>query len=148
MVGVRTYFVLYVQSLYTLKQVFIFPEYNPRYFDEPETFKPSRWEGISADSETFTAFSFGAFSTSSLVFCLSFESSLACHDLRPAHMHWPEIRDRRGCMLANHGFARLACRAADAAGRDRRNVVPAGFGCSSWYNAVCIRHSSQVCEEI
>ncbi|KAG9223608.1 hypothetical protein CCMSSC00406_0009239 [Pleurotus cornucopiae] len=34
-------------------------QYNPRYFDEPEKFKPSRWEGISADSETFTAFSFG-----------------------------------------------------------------------------------------
>ncbi|KAF9493461.1 cytochrome P450 [Pleurotus eryngii] len=34
-------------------------QYNPRYFDEPEKFKSSRWEGISADSEIFTAFSFG-----------------------------------------------------------------------------------------
>ncbi|KAL4263744.1 cytochrome P450 family protein [Pleurotus pulmonarius] len=34
-------------------------QYNPRYFDEPEKFKPTRWEGISGDSEAFTAFSFG-----------------------------------------------------------------------------------------
>ncbi|KAF4570137.1 hypothetical protein EYR36_009943 [Pleurotus pulmonarius] len=34
-------------------------QHNPRYFDEPEKFKPSRWEGISSDSEAFTAFSFG-----------------------------------------------------------------------------------------
>jgi len=34
-------------------------EYNPRYFDEPEKFKPSRWYGVPADSEMFTAFSVG-----------------------------------------------------------------------------------------
>ncbi|KAL4256226.1 cytochrome P450 family protein [Pleurotus pulmonarius] len=34
-------------------------QYNPRYFDEPEKFKPSRWEGVSPDSEAFTAFGFG-----------------------------------------------------------------------------------------
>ncbi|KAH8827540.1 cytochrome P450 [Flagelloscypha sp. PMI_526] len=35
-------------------------QYNPRYFDEPEEFRPSRWEGISPDSEQVTAFSVGA----------------------------------------------------------------------------------------
>ncbi|KAG7441096.1 cytochrome P450 [Guyanagaster necrorhizus] len=34
-------------------------QYNPRYFDEPEKFKPSRWHGISNESEAFTAFSVG-----------------------------------------------------------------------------------------
>ncbi|KAJ7590446.1 cytochrome P450 [Mycena floridula] len=33
---------------------------NPRYFDEPEKFKPSRWYDIPSDSETFSAFSIGA----------------------------------------------------------------------------------------
>ncbi|KAK0203454.1 cytochrome P450 [Desarmillaria ectypa] len=35
-------------------------QYNPRYFDEPEKFKPSRWHGISNESEVFTAFSIGS----------------------------------------------------------------------------------------
>ncbi|KAF9448129.1 cytochrome P450 [Macrolepiota fuliginosa MF-IS2] len=34
-------------------------QYNPRYFDEPEKFKPSRWHGVPAESEAFTAFSVG-----------------------------------------------------------------------------------------
>ncbi|KAF4594330.1 hypothetical protein EYR40_009133 [Pleurotus pulmonarius] len=34
-------------------------QYSPRYFDEPAKFKPSRWEGVSPDSEAFTAFGFG-----------------------------------------------------------------------------------------
>lgn len=34
-------------------------QYNPRYFDEPEKYKPSRWYGISNDSEAFSAFSIG-----------------------------------------------------------------------------------------
>ncbi|KAK0474149.1 cytochrome P450 [Armillaria novae-zelandiae] len=34
-------------------------QYNPRYFEEPEKFKPSRWHGISNESEAFTAFSIG-----------------------------------------------------------------------------------------
>ncbi|KAK0237713.1 cytochrome P450 [Armillaria nabsnona] len=34
-------------------------QYNPRYFEEPEKFKPSRWYGISNESESFTAFSIG-----------------------------------------------------------------------------------------
>ncbi|KXN80680.1 Cytochrome P450 4d8, partial [Leucoagaricus sp. SymC.cos] len=34
-------------------------QYNPRYFDEPGKFKPSRWYGVPADSEMFTAFSIG-----------------------------------------------------------------------------------------
>lgn len=35
-------------------------EYNPRYFDEPEKYKPSRWYGLSND-EVFSAFSIGMF---------------------------------------------------------------------------------------
>ncbi|KAJ8517940.1 hypothetical protein ONZ45_g4933 [Pleurotus djamor] len=34
-------------------------QYNPRYFDQPEQFKPSRWEGVSNESESFSAFSIG-----------------------------------------------------------------------------------------
>ncbi|KAF7344606.1 hypothetical protein MSAN_01942800 [Mycena sanguinolenta] len=34
-------------------------QYNPRYFEDPETYKPSRWYGLPADSEQFTAFSVG-----------------------------------------------------------------------------------------
>ncbi|KAH8831639.1 cytochrome P450 [Flagelloscypha sp. PMI_526] len=33
---------------------------NPRYFEDPEEYRPSRWEGVSPDSEQFTAFSVGA----------------------------------------------------------------------------------------
>ncbi|KAG6841505.1 hypothetical protein C0991_010363 [Blastosporella zonata] len=34
-------------------------QYNPRYFDEPEKYKPSRWYSISTESEAFSAFSIG-----------------------------------------------------------------------------------------
>ncbi|KAF9051514.1 cytochrome P450 [Panaeolus papilionaceus] len=34
-------------------------QYNPRYFDEPEKFKPSRWYGVTSESEMFSAFSVG-----------------------------------------------------------------------------------------
>ncbi|KAF7344610.1 hypothetical protein MSAN_01943300 [Mycena sanguinolenta] len=34
-------------------------QYNPRYVDEPGTYKPSRWYGLPADSDLFTAFSVG-----------------------------------------------------------------------------------------
>ncbi|KAF8882453.1 cytochrome P450 [Infundibulicybe gibba] len=30
-------------------------QYNPRYFDEPEKFKPSRWYDLRSDSEAFSA---------------------------------------------------------------------------------------------
>ncbi|KAF9256525.1 cytochrome P450 [Marasmius fiardii PR-910] len=33
---------------------------NPRYFEEPNEYKPSRWHGIPNDSEQFTAFSIGS----------------------------------------------------------------------------------------
>jgi len=33
-------------------------QYNPRYFDEPEKYKPSRWYGISND-DAFSAFNIG-----------------------------------------------------------------------------------------
>ncbi|KAF8644316.1 hypothetical protein AX16_008524 [Volvariella volvacea WC 439] len=35
-------------------------QYNERYFDEPEKFKPSRWYDIANESEVFTAFSVGS----------------------------------------------------------------------------------------
>jgi len=34
-------------------------QYNPRYFADPAMYKPSRWYGLPADSELFTAFSVG-----------------------------------------------------------------------------------------
>ena len=34
-------------------------ELNPRYFSEPEKYKPSRWYGLPSDSEVFSAFSIG-----------------------------------------------------------------------------------------
>ncbi|KAJ7512690.1 cytochrome P450 [Mycena galericulata] len=34
-------------------------QYNPRYFEDPHTYKPSRWYGLPTDSELFTAFSVG-----------------------------------------------------------------------------------------
>ncbi|KAF9529862.1 cytochrome P450 [Crepidotus variabilis] len=34
-------------------------QYNPRYFEDPTVFKPSRWHGISNDSDAFLAFSIG-----------------------------------------------------------------------------------------
>jgi hypothetical protein len=35
-------------------------EYNPRYFPEPEKYKPSRWYGIKTSPEVeFSAFSIG-----------------------------------------------------------------------------------------
>lgn len=49
--NVLLYEINHKQSLYA--------EYNPRYFDEPEKFKPSRWSGISPESEAFSAFSIG-----------------------------------------------------------------------------------------
>ncbi|KAG5633272.1 hypothetical protein H0H81_009242, partial [Sphagnurus paluster] len=33
--------------------------YNPRYFKDPEEFKPSRWSGVSNESEVFLGFSIG-----------------------------------------------------------------------------------------
>ena len=35
-------------------------EFNPRYFPEPEKYKPSCWYGLPSDSEVFSAFSSGA----------------------------------------------------------------------------------------
>ncbi|PFH49865.1 hypothetical protein AMATHDRAFT_4487 [Amanita thiersii Skay4041] len=35
-------------------------QYNPRYFDEPMKFKPSRWYGVSNESEMFSGFSVGS----------------------------------------------------------------------------------------
>ncbi|KAK1217172.1 hypothetical protein PQX77_020180 [Marasmius sp. AFHP31] len=32
---------------------------NPRYYEDPEEYKPSRWHAVPNDSEQFTAFSFG-----------------------------------------------------------------------------------------
>ncbi|KAJ7719188.1 cytochrome P450 [Mycena maculata] len=33
--------------------------YNPRYYDDPKIYRPSRWYGLPTDSELFTAFSVG-----------------------------------------------------------------------------------------
>ncbi|KAF8997082.1 cytochrome P450 [Cyathus striatus] len=33
--------------------------YNPRYFEDPQEFKPSRWHGITNESESYYAFGFG-----------------------------------------------------------------------------------------
>ncbi|KAG6909415.1 hypothetical protein DXG01_000568 [Tephrocybe rancida] len=34
-------------------------KYNPRYFPDPEESKPSRWCGVSSESEVFSVFSLG-----------------------------------------------------------------------------------------
>ncbi|KAJ7185586.1 cytochrome P450 [Mycena filopes] len=34
-------------------------QYNPRYFENPDEYRPSRWYGLPSDSELFTAFSVG-----------------------------------------------------------------------------------------
>ncbi|KAF7316444.1 hypothetical protein MIND_00163400 [Mycena indigotica] len=34
-------------------------QYNPRHFEDPAEFRPSRWYGLPTDSEAFTAFSVG-----------------------------------------------------------------------------------------
>ncbi|KAJ7634855.1 cytochrome P450 [Roridomyces roridus] len=34
-------------------------QHNPRYFEDPHIYKPSRWYGLPTDSELFTAFSVG-----------------------------------------------------------------------------------------
>lgn len=34
-------------------------EYNPRYFDQPNEYRPSRWYEVSNESEAFSAFSIG-----------------------------------------------------------------------------------------
>jgi hypothetical protein len=48
-------------SLLTNQCSFFSPlEYNPRYFSEPEEYRPSRWYGLANDSEAFSAFSVGA----------------------------------------------------------------------------------------
>jgi hypothetical protein len=40
-------------------QLILLEEYNPRYFDEPEKYKPSRWYGATSESEAFSLFSVG-----------------------------------------------------------------------------------------
>ncbi|KAK2462366.1 hypothetical protein APHAL10511_005672 [Amanita phalloides] len=35
-------------------------QYNSKYYDEPEKYKPSRWYGLETESEAFTGFSIGA----------------------------------------------------------------------------------------
>ncbi|KAG6917128.1 hypothetical protein DXG01_003794 [Tephrocybe rancida] len=61
MVGVRKSLILCLlpHRLTNDPIIFIFKEYNPRYFDEPTQYKPSRWYNISSESEAFSAFSIG-----------------------------------------------------------------------------------------
>ncbi|PPQ91914.1 hypothetical protein CVT25_001285 [Psilocybe cyanescens] len=35
-------------------------QYNPRYFDNPGEYRPSRWYGVNNESESFSAFSIGS----------------------------------------------------------------------------------------
>jgi cytochrome P450 len=56
MVGVREYSILTSRRTGRSHSS---AEYNPRYFEEPNKYKPSRWYGLPADSELFTAFSIG-----------------------------------------------------------------------------------------
>ena len=57
MVGVRTFSFITIPHM-VLELDWPLTEYNPRYFDEPEKYRPSRWYGISND-EAFSAFSIG-----------------------------------------------------------------------------------------
>lgn len=58
MIGIRECISIFARSLTLFAQCCI-PEYNPRYYKEPEKFKPSRWEGAPNELENLTAFSFG-----------------------------------------------------------------------------------------
>ena len=61
MIGLRT-FVFFPYHPFTTQylelELIQIIEYNPRYFDEPEEYKPSRWHNISND-EAFSAFNIG-----------------------------------------------------------------------------------------
>lgn len=65
MVGVREYSILFLCIPYVQLDLITLPsvDYNPRYFPEPETFKPSRWHDVittsGPDTEIFSAFSVG-----------------------------------------------------------------------------------------
>ncbi len=61
MIGVRKCMKPGFSALVPLTKEMRFLEYNPRYFEEPEKFKPSRWYGVPAESDMFTAFSVGVF---------------------------------------------------------------------------------------
>jgi hypothetical protein len=77
-------------------------EYNPRYFEDPAMYKPSRWYGLPGDSELFTAFSVGE-----LLLWPPTAPRLRRTPKRTPCMPWQEIRDGRGYVLLGLIAARL-----------------------------------------
>lgn len=94
------------------------PEYNPRYFDEPEKYKPSRWYGVSNESEIFSAFSVGTY----IIFSDGFEGMLKIEHRAPC-MHRQKIRDNGGGVFPGRTLARLESGAHVPEGGDKRGVA-------------------------
>src|ERR1700733_9098900 len=101
MVGIREY-LKWQREFSTLMPTY--SEYNARYFDDPEKFKPSRWHGVENESEAFTAFSVG--SSYYIHVGVVYISTPAQFHRRP-FLCWPEIRYNRGRLLLNPSFAGL-----------------------------------------
>lgn len=59
MVGVRTFASPPSPSSPTYSLRLGNAEYNPKYFPDPQKYDPKRWQGVSTESESVTAFSIG-----------------------------------------------------------------------------------------
>ena len=72
-------------------------EYNPRYFEDPYEFKPSRWYDHSSSSDdSITAFSVGI----TMIFSISL-IHLPHIGLKSSRMHRAQICDDRGRVFAH-----------------------------------------------
>ncbi|KAL0565152.1 hypothetical protein V5O48_016876 [Marasmius crinis-equi] len=59
MIGIRASFSPLLRYLRKLIARWDGIDHNPRYFDEPDEYRPSRWYNVSSDSDVFTGFSVG-----------------------------------------------------------------------------------------
>lgn len=71
-------------------------EYNPRYFDDPKEYRPSRWYDVSNESEAFSAFSIGNQALSSSVMFKEVSRMADFAFIRPPNMHRAQIRHNGG----------------------------------------------------
>ena len=101
-------------------------ELNPRYFSEPEKYKPSRWYGLPSDSEVFSAFSIGA---------------RACIGRKFATV---EAVAFLTMLLVATG---LEGRTATQGRGDKGSVAPSYFRCEAWFVTSCERCTTTVFQE-